>query len=73
MSAALDEFKQAAAELLKALPSTKRPEQVQAGIKCLGIAYLNFNGNPSEVAIAESFFEYVVSKANTREIELLIA
>lgn len=69
----LEDVKRLAAELLKALPTVKSLESLQAGMKCLGIAYLEMVGEPWEQAIAVSVYDFAIRKAGNREIDLLLA
>jgi hypothetical protein len=69
----LEGFKRLAAEFLKALPNAKTVEQVDAGIRCLGIAYFDMtNPSPADVAIAVSVLDYVTRKAGERILQLTL-
>ncbi len=69
----LEGFKRLAAEFLKALPNAKTVEQVDAGIRCLGIAYFDMtNPSPADVAIAVSVLDYATRKAGERIVQLTL-
>lgn len=67
----LEGFKKLAADFLKKLPTTTTIEQIDAGIKCLGIAYFDMtNPSPADVAIAVSILDYVSRKAGERAVQI---
>ena len=67
----LEGFKKLAADFLKKLPTTTTIEQIDAGIKCLGIAYFDMtNPSPADVAIAVSVLDYVTRKAGERAVQI---
>lgn len=69
----LEGFKRLAAEFLKALPNAKTVEQVDAGIKCLGIAYFDMTTtSPADTAIAVSVLDYATRKAGERIVQLTL-
>jgi hypothetical protein len=69
----LEGFKSLAASFLKKLPETKTVEQVEAGVRCLGIAYFDMtNPSPADVAIAVSVLDYVTRKAGERILQLTL-
>lgn len=73
ISCNLEGFKRLAAEFLKALPNTKTVEQVDAGIKCLGIAYFDMEqSSAADLALAVSVLDYVTRKAGERIVQLTL-
>lgn len=67
----IEDFKKLAASFLKNLPLVKTVEQVDAGIKCLGIAYFDMTQiDASDLPIAVSVLDYVTRKAGDRIIEI---
>ena len=69
----LEGFKKLAAEFLKSLPNTKTVEQVDAGVRCLGIAYFDMTDpSPADVAIAVSVLDYATRKAGERIVQLTL-
>ena len=67
----LEGFKKLAADFLKKLPTTTTLEQIDGGIKCLGIAYFDMtNPSPADVAIAVSVLDYVTRKAGERAVQI---
>ena len=69
----LEGFKHLAADFLKSLPNTKTVEQIDAGIKCLGIAYFDMTDpSPADIAIAVSVLDYATRKAGERILQLTL-
>lgn len=59
-------------EFFDLLPNTKTVEQVENGIKCFGIAYVNFHPkDDKENHIAIILWELVNKKGNARVLDLL--
>lgn len=59
-------------EFIKAIPITNSIEQLQAGSKCLMIAYVNMGGTQKEIYEAEILLSIAERKLHTRERELLL-
>lgn len=70
-AADFSQFKQLASEFFRALPKTTRAEQIQAGLKCLGIAFLEFTGDENERHQAEIVLSLAHRKGGEREREIL--
>lgn len=69
----LEGFKKLAADFLKSLPNTKTVEQVDAGVRCLGIAYFDMTDpSPADVAIAVSVLDCATRKAGERIVQLTL-
>lgn len=67
----IEDFKKLAASFLKNLPLVKTVEQVDAGIKCLGIAYFDMTQtDASDLPIAISVLDYAARKAGDRIVEI---
>lgn len=65
-------FQQLFKEFLKVVPITNSIEKLQAGSKCLMIAYVNMSGSPKEIYEAEILLSIAEKKLHKRELELLL-
>lgn len=68
-----DSFKGMASEFFKALPKLKSKEQVEAGERCLYLAYTSLEGNENEQHQARLLLDIATRKANKRVLDILFA
>jgi hypothetical protein len=68
----LEEFRKASGEFLKALPTLTRTEQVESGMKCLAILYVNLSGTKADVVLAFSILDYCVRKGDDKVLEIFL-
>lgn len=64
-------FKQIASDFFKILKTTTDQERIDAGLKCLGLAYLGMTGNDLEKHQAVILYELANKKAMEVEFSLL--
>jgi len=63
MKCTLEEFKQMTATFLKELERPGYDDYaIDAGLKCLTLYYLNFQGSPSDEALVLSYYNHALRK-----------
>lgn len=68
-----DEYKQIAADFFRALKTTNDQDKIDAGLKCLGIAYLGMTGTENEKYQALIVYQLAHKEVNKKELEVILA
>lgn len=67
----IEGFKQMSAEFVRNLDNIKTREQLDNGLKCLGIAYAGLEGGDAVAFQAQMILEFVTERVSKRELLLI--